>query len=243
MKEYISTHSRIQGCTGSERCRNAVIENTSLLEQILSEAEKIELSQNNSKEDENKIPSHHFFSASASFCSNACSRPQIADFGIIAASIVNVTEIKCTGCNACLESCRENAIEFLAPSKPEIIREKCLYCGSCASVCPTGTLESVKAGYRIFLGGRMGRHPQLAVELPYIYDRDNVIELFKVCFGIYNDLFYLELRFIEMISRYPEKVPLSLRDMFITAPRGESLIKSNTVESFRSDIISEKNYR
>ena len=207
--EYMSARCRIQSCAGTESCRNAVIKNTSLIEQILSETEKVKLSKKISKGNENIIPSHRFFSVSTSFCPNACSRPQIADFGIIAASIVDVTEAKCTGCNACVESCRENAIEFPTPLNPKIISERCLHCGSCASACTAGTIVSAKTGYRIFLGGRMGRHPQFAAELPDIYDRNNVIELFNVCFGIYNDLFYSGLRFRDMILRYPDKAPLS----------------------------------
>jgi dissimilatory sulfite reductase (desulfoviridin) alpha/beta subunit len=243
VKEYISPHCRIQGCAGSERCRNAVIENDPILEKISLEAKKIEASSNHSNVSESKILSHRLFSASASFCPNACSRPQITDFGIIAASIVNITDAGCTGCNACIESCREDAIRFKTPVNPEIIREKCLHCGSCSTACPTGTISSSKTGYRIFIGGMMGRHPMLAAELPDIYDRDSVIELFKICFGIYNDHFYSGLRFRNMILRYPEKLPLSLREIFLTALNGEFHIKSDTAEQQRSVTPSEGNYR
>lgn len=241
MKEYISPHCRIQGCAGSERCRNAVIENDPILEKISLEAKKIETSSNHSNVNESKIHSHRLFSASASFCPNACSRPQIADFGIIAASIVNITDTECSGCNACIESCSEDAIRFSTPGNPEIIAEKCLHCGSCSSACPTGTISSATTGYRIFIGGMMGRHPALAGELPYIYDRDSVIEIFKICFEIYNDLFYSGLRFRNMILRYPEKLPLSLREMFLTALNGESRIKSGTAEQQRRVTLSEEN--
>lgn len=243
MKEYISAHCRIQGCAGSERCRNAVIEKDPILEEISLEAKNIELSSNKSDVSESKILSHRLFSTSASFCPNGCSRPQIADFGIIAASIVNITDARCSGCNACIESCREDAIRFSTPGNPEIIREKCLYCGSCSAVCPAGTISFAKTGYRIFIGGMMGRHPMLAAELPYIYDRDAVIELFKICFGIYNDLFNSELRFRNMILRYPEKLPPPLREIFLTALSGECRMKSDTVEQWRNVTLSEENYR
>ncbi len=243
VKEYISAHCRIQGCAGSKRCRNAVIENDSILEKISLESKKIEASSNHSNIKESKILSHRLFSVSASFCPNACSRPQIADFGIIAASIVHVTDAGCTGCNACIESCREDAIRFPAPGNPEIIRERCLHCGSCSAVCPTGTISTLKTGYRVFIGGMMGRHPMLAAELPDIYDRDTVIELFKICFEIYNDLFYSELRFRNMILRYPEKLPLSLREIFLTALNGGSCIKSDTAEQHRIVTLSEENYK
>ena len=243
MKEYISPHCRIQGCAGSEKCRNAVIDYDSILEDISLTAKKIEFPSYNSDVSENKILSHRLFSMSASFCPNACSRPQIADFGIIASSIVQVTDAGCTGCNACIESCREDAIRFPTPATPEIIREKCLHCGSCSSSCPSGTISVFKTGYRIFIGGMMGRHPMLAAELPHIYDRDTVIELFKICFEIYNDLFYSELRFRNMILQYPEKLPLSLREFFLTALNGESRIKSDTSKQQQTVTLSEENYK
>lgn len=88
----------------------------------------------------------------------------------------------------------------------------------------------------------MGRHPMLASELPDIYDRDSVIELFKICFGIYNDHFYSGLRFRNMILRYPEKLPLPLRDVFLTALNGESRITSDTSKQRQTVTLSEENY-
>jgi hypothetical protein len=82
----------------------------------------------------------------------------------------------------------------------------------------------------------------LAAELPFIYDRDTVIELFKICFEIYYDLFYSELRFRNMILQYPEKLPLSLREFFLTALNGESRIKSDTSEQQWSVTLSGGNY-
>lgn len=89
----------------------------------------------------------------------------------------------------------------------------------------------------------MGRHPMLAAELPHIYDRDTVIELFKICFEIYNDLFYSGLRFRNMILRYPEKLPISLREIFLTALNGESRIKSDTSKQQQTVTLSEENYK
>jgi len=141
VREYLSEHCPIQGFAGFESCRNAVIENDPILEEILSAVEKIGLSFNNSKVSGSKTHSHRLFSATASFYPNACSRPQIADF------------------------------------------------------------------------------------------------------EIYNDLFYSELRFRYMILRYPEKLPLSIREMFSAALNGESRIKSGTPEQQQSITRSEGEYR
>jgi dissimilatory sulfite reductase (desulfoviridin) alpha/beta subunit len=128
-----------------------------------------------------------------------------------------VTGAECTGCNACIELCREEAIRFTTLKNPEIIENKCLYCGTCSGACPSGTLSSAETGYRIFIGGMMGRHPALAGELPFIYDRESVVELFKDSFVLYNELFDSQLRFRNMVLRYPEKLPAPRREIFLTA--------------------------
>ena len=89
----------------------------------------------------------------------------------------------------------------------------------------------------------MGRHPALAGELPGIYDRETVIDYFKICFEIYNDLFYSGLRFRNMIARYPEKLPLHLREIFLISLNGVSGTKSNSAEQQKNIIISEEKYR
>jgi sulfite reductase beta subunit-like hemoprotein len=53
------------------------------------------------------------FSASASFCPNACSRPQIADFGIIAASIVNITDTNAADATHVLNRAVKTPSDFL----------------------------------------------------------------------------------------------------------------------------------
>jgi dissimilatory sulfite reductase (desulfoviridin) alpha/beta subunit len=80
---------------------------------------------------------------------------------------------KCTGCGACVEVCKENAIQLSEESDNPIINsEKCLSCGQCISVCPVGVFEAETKGYRIQVGGKLGRRPQLARELEGIYSRD-----------------------------------------------------------------------
>ena len=110
-------------------------------------------------------------------CPNACSRPQIADIGIIGAVIPRADARLCSGCNLCVNGCKENAIT-LTDHTPAI-SHACLFCGSCIAACDTWALTPSKFGFRIQLGGRLGRHPQLARELPGIYtmaEMDSIIQ-------------------------------------------------------------------
>ena len=121
---------------------------------------------------------HHEFRVSVSDCPNACSRPQIADLSILGARRPQVGAEPCSGCRACVEACREGAVVVTDDDPhPVIDYEKCLRCGQCLEVCPTGTLEESGCGYRVQVGGRLGRRPQLARELPGIFSASEVLEL------------------------------------------------------------------
>jgi len=52
-------------------------------------------------------------------------------------------------------------------------------CGACIRACPRGTLQELRHGYRILVGGRLGRHPQLGTELSGIYDETESLELVR----------------------------------------------------------------
>jgi dissimilatory sulfite reductase (desulfoviridin) alpha/beta subunit len=52
--------------------------------------------------------------------------------------------------------------------------------------CPTGTISQGAKGYRVQLGGKLGRHPQLARELPGIYSEHQVLQIVKDCLHFYT---------------------------------------------------------
>ncbi len=128
---------------------------------------------------------HHEFRVSISDCPNACSRPQIADLGLIGARIPLIAGEPCIQCGACVENCREGAI-ILAGKWPVLKRDQCVFCGKCISVCPTRTLQEEKKGYRIQAGGKLGRHPRLARELPGIHGPEETLEIIDKCLEYYR---------------------------------------------------------
>jgi dissimilatory sulfite reductase (desulfoviridin) alpha/beta subunit len=130
---------------------------------------------------------HHEFRVALADCPNACSQPQIKDIGIIGACSPELTAEACTLCEACTEACREDAITLGSNDEcPHIDYEKCLYCGKCMQVCPTGTIVEGAKGFRVQLGGKLGRHPRLARELPGIYTEQQVLEIVKDCLRFYK---------------------------------------------------------
>ncbi|NCC24824.1 MAG: 4Fe-4S dicluster domain-containing protein [Deltaproteobacteria bacterium] len=106
---------------------------------------------------------------SVAACPNGCSRPHIVDFAFVAA-MRPVLPQECTGCGICLRSCPDQALSIPAGAKAPILDENlCLACGRCIGVCPEGQTLCGPSGLRLLLGGRLGRRPRLAVEIPGIW--------------------------------------------------------------------------
>jgi dissimilatory sulfite reductase (desulfoviridin) alpha/beta subunit len=126
----------------------------------------------------------HEFSVTIADCPNACSRPQIVDLGLIGAAEPGFTNEACHQCMGCVHACRESAVTHPG-LLPIINHERCVRCGSCCRVCLSGTLQVVRRGWRILLGGKLGRHPRLGIELPGIYRREGVLAAADCCIEYY----------------------------------------------------------
>ena len=179
---------QIETCFGPSGCPNRAIISDQLIARIESEVKKEDLLGFLKQSVKGDLKFHHEFRITLADCPNACSQPQIKDIGIIGACAPVVTDEPCSMCEACVEACREEAI-FLDPENevPVIDRDRCLKCGKCMPVCPTGTLAEGQKGYRVQLAGKLGRHPQLARELPGVYDENTVMEIVSDCLHIYKN--------------------------------------------------------
>lgn len=174
-------------CFGAYGCPNIANSSESLMkkaEKILADGNILEFLKKNVQGD---LKYHHEFRITAADCPNACSRPQIQDVGIIGALLPHVTDRECTMCNACVEACQENAVTLdLTSEMPVINFDECLMCGKCSEICPTGTISEEKRGFRVQLGGRLGRHPRLAMEIPGLLSEDEVLSVLKRSIEFYK---------------------------------------------------------
>ncbi len=143
-------------------CRNSLFD----LRALKGEIESIALNSPHSAK-----RSHERIKAGFSACPNACSAPQIKDFGVIAFIIPELDPEKCVSCGKCHEACRENAIDF--HMQPEF-NENCIGCGDCMRACEHNAIAgSVK--FKLLAGGKLGRHPRFA-EVFMVTDDPSVIE-------------------------------------------------------------------
>jgi dissimilatory sulfite reductase (desulfoviridin) alpha/beta subunit len=178
---------QIDTCFGTSGCPNRAAISDGLLEKIEALLKKEDLLSFLREHVAGELKFHHEFRITLADCPNACSQPQIKDIGIIGACAPLVTEKNCTLCEACVHVCKEEAVALNTdPACPAIVASRCLHCGQCLQVCPTGAIAEGKKGFKVQLGGKLGRHPQLAKELPGIYTEEKVLAIVQDCIRWYK---------------------------------------------------------
>ncbi len=164
---------QVETCFGSGSCPNRAVDSDGLADEIEQVLAGRDLKRFLKEKVAGPLKFHHEFHVSVSDCPNACSRPQIVDIGLIGALKPRKGKEPCSRCGACVEACGESAVS-LDETGPVIADDLCLACGACVRACPTGTLEKESIGYRVLLGGKLGRHPRLGEELPGIHAPDKI---------------------------------------------------------------------
>jgi dissimilatory sulfite reductase (desulfoviridin) alpha/beta subunit len=190
---------QVETCFGSTGCPNRAVISDGLQKKLEKTLLKRNLKEFLKERVKGPLKMHHEFRISVSDCPNACSRPQIFDVGLIGACRPQITDEPCSRCGVCVEVCKENAIS-LNNNEPFVADEKCLYCGQCVGVCPTGTLQEGAKGYRILVGGKLGRHPRLAEELPGIFEVEDIPEQIDSCLDYYQQYCLKGERFGEILE-------------------------------------------
>jgi dissimilatory sulfite reductase (desulfoviridin) alpha/beta subunit len=190
---------QLDSCFGPSGCPNRAIASDGLVPRIQARLEAADLLGFLKATVSGKLRFHHELRVTTADCPNACSQPQIKDIGILGASRPARADSECTRCEACVAVCPEAAVT-LDDSMPRVDGERCIACGKCMAACPTDTLVTGETGYRIQLGGKLGRHPRLALELPGIYSEDAVIEVVQDCIDFYKAHSTNGKRFAELLS-------------------------------------------
>lgn len=178
---------QLDSCFSQGSCPNMANSTGRLAERIEALLKKEDLAGFLRRTVGGNIKFHHEFRVTLAECPNACSQPQIKDIGIVGACLPEITDADCTLCGACVAACRDPAVCLdEANTRPVIDPGLCLACGACAKACPTGTITEGQKGYRILLGGKLGRHPKLARPLDGIFSEDQVIDIIRRCITFYK---------------------------------------------------------
>ena len=201
MSSTVRKGIKIKTCSGRDGCPNRVVVSDGLPEKIgrvFSQVGFPEFLEKQSRE--NRGP-RRGFSVAVSDCPNGCSQPQIKDIGIIGACAPRMSGEECTQCNACVDVCKEDAVSLTTlGAAPRIDEAKCVSCAQCIWACPTGTLVDGPKGFRVLVGGKLGRHPRLGREMPWIYDEQQVLEIIRDCLEFYMENSRFGERFGHILS-------------------------------------------
>ncbi len=192
---------QVETCFGPSGCPNRLGDDERLAARIEDYLASLDLKAFLRERVNGPLKMHHEFRVSISDCPNGCSRPQIVDIGLLGACQPGLTAMECSHCNGCVESCREAAIELIDGCCPVIDFNRCLACGHCLRACPTGTLAEAAQGYRILVGGKLGRHPQLGRELPGIFSADQALTVIERCLALFREHFDGHGRFGDIVNR------------------------------------------
>jgi len=178
---------QVETCFGPSGCPNRAVAGEGIAQELEQEILKRDLKSFLKEKVQGPLKMHHEFRVSLSCCPNACSRPQIVDFGIIGARHPRVSGEPCSQCGLCLDACQEEAIHLdKDKEKPVIDFDRCLSCGQCISACPTETIKEDSRGFRVRVGGKLGRHPQLGKDLGKIHSKDELLSILNDYLDLYR---------------------------------------------------------
>jgi anaerobic sulfite reductase subunit C len=192
---------QLDACFGSGGCPHRAMASEVLVEKIervMADADLLGFLKSRVGGD---LKFHHEFRISIADCPNACSQPQIKDVGVLGAAMPGFADLPCSACGTCTDACKEHALLLSEKGDaPAIDVQRCVHCGSCIAACPTGTLEADKKGYRVVIGGKLGRHPRLATELPGIHDAETVVRMIADFLAFYKSRSTLGQRFAQLLT-------------------------------------------
>ena len=193
----------IEACFGQNGCPNRIDTGDDLAKRLEALLRGHNLREFMQSRVSGPLKLHHEFRVTLADCPNACSRPQIVDIGLINASLPRRSDIPCSECGACQATCKEAAITLTGSPEigPHFDWQRCLACGQCAQVCPTGSIGQDLTGYRILLGGKLGRHPQLGQELSGIFSAETTLAIIDTCLAHFKAENKQGERFGEVINR------------------------------------------
>ncbi|BEQ13982.1 4Fe-4S dicluster domain-containing protein [Desulfoferula mesophila] len=128
---------------------------------------------------------HHKLRLSLSGCPNGCSRPQIADLALVGSVRPSFDPDACTVCGQCAAACPDGAIAVDEAVSWD--RDLCLGCLGCAASCPSEAVRLAQPQMRLMMGGKLGRHPHLAVETARVDGPEQAVALVAASVDDYID--------------------------------------------------------
>lgn len=145
----------------------------------------------------------HKFKIGITGCPNACIKPQENDLGVMGRLKKKFIKEDCNYCGLCAQICPVEAIQVDKDNEELVFYEdKCIGCGDCVYSCPTSAWQKRQEGYKIFVGGKMGKFPKLGIEVfDFVETRDKTLEIIKKTLEFYKKFGKKNERFRDTLDR------------------------------------------
>lgn len=148
------------------------------------------------------------FKVAITGCLNSCAKPQENDLGFLAQGEPVVDLNKCIGCTLCAKVCekvcergkRKPAIVMDENNRPIYKKENCFFEGDCIRVCPVGAWKTKKTGFAVYIGGKIGRFPKLAIKIADFINEKQIPMIIKNTISCYNRIAKKGERFAEALE-------------------------------------------
>lgn len=180
------TGYQLDTCFGSGGCPHTVCDTGPLQEALTRVLKSHKIREFLKSRIRGPLKFHHEFKVAIAGCPNGCSQPQIRDVGILAVTRPAFNAEACSGCRRCTAVCPDNAM-FIEEEAVGFRGDLCMDCGRCIPVCHEGALTMAETGYRILLGGRLGRHPRLGVPLSGIYGAEETAAIVSAAISFWKE--------------------------------------------------------
>src|SRR5699024_9475202 len=136
-------------------------------------------------------------------CPNNCVKPDLNDLGIVGQRVPVPDLSKCRGCPHCqVETACPIKTAKLADGKLHIDPTACNHCGRCKSKCPFGVTDTFIDGYKVYLGGRLGKRVAHGHPMDKIFtSEEEVLDLVERAILFYREEGVTGERFADTIDR------------------------------------------
>ena len=149
-----------------------------------------------------KLP--HKFKIAVGGCPNNCVKPDLNDLGIIGQKVPEITLEKCRGCKKCqiVEKLSDSCAPRWRTEKSLLIRKNATTADAVWEMpLPCGR-SFLHSGYRIYIGGRWGKHVAQGRYLDKIFtDKQEVLAVVEKAILLFREQGNTGERFSDTIAR------------------------------------------
>lgn len=148
-----------------------------------------------------KLP--HKFKIAVGGCPNNCVKPDLNDLGIVGQRIPRVDPEKCRGCGKCkVEANCPIHVAKVENGRIRIDPNACNHCGRCKGQCPFGAVGDHMDGFKVYIGGRWGKHIANGRPLSRIFtSEEEVMDVVERAILLFRDEGVSGERFADTIQR------------------------------------------